>query len=197
MAIVEINNENGLIHAALAGRLEHLPTDKLHAQWNEWLKRGTPRPKNSARHGSRWMNRLATNCWPGPWILEQHARQSRDANQWRNHRHDHRARRLGTCNTIIPVSPSPAARPVTLTFRAKAGPACDVTVSLPASPRTVAAPRPEHAREFDNRVADVSFHGCPDAIGRQRPRQSRQPRAAVGADVVRGHLVSARRADRL
>jgi hypothetical protein len=42
VALVEINNENGLIHTWLEGMLDHLPgvfADDLREQWNQWLAR--------------------------------------------------------------------------------------------------------------------------------------------------------------
>lgn len=129
VAIVEINNENGLIHAALAGRLEHLPTDKLHAQWNEWLKR---RYATTEKLRAAWKSvdePLGNELLTGPWILEQHAG-------------SHATQTNGAITVTTtgaeawhvqynhPGLPVTRGTPVTLTFRAKADRPCDVTVSL-------------------------------------------------------------------
>jgi len=83
VAFVEINNENGLLHAWLAGQVEGLPEvfrQDLQRQWNAWLRK---------RHGTTEKLRLAWNVkeeLPGaemlanttfartiePWLLEQH-----------------------------------------------------------------------------------------------------------------------------
>ena len=55
VAFVEINNENGLVHAWLGGALDKLPEvflRELQSRWNEWLKR---------RYGSSERLRLAWN----------------------------------------------------------------------------------------------------------------------------------------
>jgi hypothetical protein len=79
IAFVEINNENGLIHAWLGGKLERLPevfARELQRQWNDWLRR---------RHGSTEKLRAAwqardtlpgaemLRAGPDHWRLEQHA----------------------------------------------------------------------------------------------------------------------------
>jgi hypothetical protein len=84
VAFVEINNENGLIHAWLGGQVDRLPEvfrRELRRQWNAWLRR---------RHGSTealrraWgvreeapgpellRNGLALHSTQPSWVLERH-----------------------------------------------------------------------------------------------------------------------------
>jgi hypothetical protein len=76
VAFVEINNENGLIHAWLSGEVDKLPAvflRDLQRQWNDWLR---------ARYGSTAKLRQAWNVKTEPlgneqiiadcWVLEQH-----------------------------------------------------------------------------------------------------------------------------
>jgi len=129
VAIVEINNENGLIHAALGGRLDHLPTEKLLAQWNDWLKR---RYATTEKLRAAWKavdQPLGAEMLTGRWMLEQHAgshaTQSNDqitvtktgAAGW-HVQYNHPG---------LSVSPG---QPVTLTFRAKADNPCEISVTL-------------------------------------------------------------------
>lgn len=54
LAIVEINNENGVIHSWLGGAFERLPaalTEPLRAEWNTWL---AERYKDDATLGASW-----------------------------------------------------------------------------------------------------------------------------------------------
>lgn len=83
VAFIEINNENGLIHAWLGGRVDRLPKvflDDLRRRWNEWLRR---------RYGTtRWLRKawgvrteplgeelLRNGGFQGKkinWVLERH-----------------------------------------------------------------------------------------------------------------------------
>ncbi|MEI6084492.1 MAG: carbohydrate binding domain-containing protein [Verrucomicrobiota bacterium] len=145
VAIVEINNENGLIQAALGGRLDRLPADKLRAQWNDWLKRryGTTEKLRTA-----WKavdEPLGAELLTGPWVLEQHAGS-----------HALRSNDQITVTTTGVASwhvqynhPGLAITqdlPVTLSFRAKADRPCEVTAAL------MQAHEPWRSIGFDTRV---------------------------------------------
>ncbi|MCX7968361.1 MAG: carbohydrate binding domain-containing protein [Armatimonadetes bacterium] len=90
IAFVEINNENGLIHAWLGNDIDNMPKvfqDELQRQWNEWLK---------ARYGTTEKLRKAWGVREEPlgeellrntnfvaglqnWVLERHAGAEADA----------------------------------------------------------------------------------------------------------------------
>ncbi|MCG3146657.1 MAG: hypothetical protein PCFJNLEI_00091 [Verrucomicrobiae bacterium] len=75
VAMVEINNENGLIHAALGGRLDHLPESyagKLRGQWNDWLKNRyttTEKLRTAWKAVDEPLGNEMLSTW---WYLEQH-----------------------------------------------------------------------------------------------------------------------------
>ena len=84
VAIVEINNENGLLHAWLGNELNALPepfASDLTAQWNLWL---SGRYATEAALTSAWHVRTEP---PGDELLTQ-ARQGHPATGWRVEQHD-------------------------------------------------------------------------------------------------------------
>lgn len=83
VAFVEINNENGLIHAWLGGQVERLPEvfrRELAQQWNDWLRKrhasiAALRQAWGARQEALGGERLKNERLAGglePWFLEQH-----------------------------------------------------------------------------------------------------------------------------
>ncbi|MCS7253819.1 MAG: carbohydrate binding domain-containing protein [Armatimonadota bacterium] len=84
IAFVEINNENGLVHAWLGGTVDRLPQvfiDELQRQWNEWLRK---RYKSTLELKKAWGvkeepigNEMLVNAdfseGTKGWILERHA----------------------------------------------------------------------------------------------------------------------------
>jgi hypothetical protein len=84
VAFVEINNENGLVHAWLGGDVDRMPKvfqDELQRQWNAWLK---ARYSTTEKLREAWGVKEEplgdemlrnTNFEPGlqNWVLEQHA----------------------------------------------------------------------------------------------------------------------------
>ena len=83
LAMVEINNENGLIHTWMGGELDQLPepfASDLRMQWNDWLRRRYTSTKDLASAwkaraeplGPELLRNPAFASQAAEWILEQH-----------------------------------------------------------------------------------------------------------------------------
>jgi hypothetical protein len=83
VAFIEINNENGLVHAWLGGRVDSYPevfTRDLQEQWNDWLKRryeGTVKLRGAWSEGAQALGPelLSNGDFRRPlthWNLERH-----------------------------------------------------------------------------------------------------------------------------
>jgi len=84
VAFVEINNENGLVHAWLGGDIDTMPKvfqDELRRQWNEWLKSryGTTEKLRKAWGvreeplGDELLSNTNFEAGLQNWVLERHA----------------------------------------------------------------------------------------------------------------------------
>lgn len=150
VAFVEINNENGLLHAWLGGRVDRMPAvfqQDLQRQWNEWLRRryGSTQDLRQAwgvREEPLGPELLRNNDWSKGtegWVLERHGGAEAEmaivpegpqgASAVRI-----QVRRLGTAAWHVqfnqPGLRVEADRPYTLTFWAKADAPGEVSVSV-------------------------------------------------------------------
>ncbi len=135
VAFVEINNENGLIHAWLGGEVDKLPEvfrRDLQRQWNLWLR---------ARYGPTAQLRKAWDVSAEPlgaemlspeagrWFLEQHAGATADIRDGCI-----TVGKAGTAGWHVQYNQSgirlQAGRAYTLRFRAKADKPCDINVNV-------------------------------------------------------------------
>lgn len=135
VAFVEINNENGLIHAWVGGEVDKLPEvfrSDLRRQWNLWLR---------ARYGTAALLRKAWNVSAEPLGAEL---LSADVGRWLLEQHEGANARVESgCITVSKVGllgwhvqynqpgiKLEANRAYTLTFRARADRDCNINVNV-------------------------------------------------------------------